>query len=331
MPMPYFGAQPGVGANLPSTQHIIFETEFRRRLRDLSVVDKITSKSWKGRFRNTGVQIRIPCLPLVKTNKRRPGDPVVYQDLKGSDEVFTIDRERDVAFHVEVEDNLFSPQNMESEINKEARAQFAEDRDTEFFADIYAKCNVHNQGSTAGVRHGTYDLGTATAPVYLYKTDGEAATAGGAAAHKFSATEFVTNLVATIEEWPGGSQGDLTVLMPTCVQNRLLNSELKYADRMGDAMSVLRKGVKYIGTIAGANILGCNQLPYWKASTSDSLPNRFMCLVVNSRAIEYIDEVIIDENLKDKDKYGNFYRTLGIYDWFARYPELFGYGICALG
>lgn len=119
--------------------------------------------------------------------------------------------------------------------------------------------------------------------------------------------------------------------MPTCVQNRLLNSELKYADRMGDAMSVLRKGVKYIGTIAGANILGCNQLPYWKASTSDSLPNRFMCLVVNSRAIEYVDEVIIDENLKDKDKYGNFYRTLGIYDWFARYPELFGYGVVALG
>ncbi len=331
MDMPYFGAKPGVGANFPSTQRIIFETEFRRRLRDLSVVDKITSKTWKGRFRNTGTQIRIPCLPLVKTNKRRPGDPVVYQDLKGSEEVFTINRERDVAFHVEVEDNIFAPQNLESAVNKEARAQFAEDRDMEFFADIYSKCNVHNCGNTAGVRHGAYDVGAATQPVYLYKTDGEAATAGGASSHKFSATEFVTNLVAMIEEWPGGSQGDLTILMPTCIQNRLLNSELKYADHMGDAMSVLRKGVKYIGTIAGANILGCNQLPYWKADVGSSLPQRFLCLVVNSQAIEYVDEVLIDENIKDKDQYGNFYRTLAIYDWFARYPELFGYGVVALG
>lgn len=327
--MPYFGEQPGVGANFPSTQHIIFETEFRRRLRDLSVIDKITSKTWKGRFRNAGAQIRIPCLPLVQTNKRKPGDPVAYQDLKGSEEVFTINRERDVAFHVEVEDNIFSPMNLESAVNKEARAQLAEDRDMEFFKDIYAKCHEKNQGNTAGVRYGAYDVGSSLQPVYLYKTDGEAATAGGAAAHKFSATEFVTNLVAMIEEWPGGSQGELTVLMPTCVQNRLLNSELKYADRMGDQMSVLRKGVKYLGDIAGAHIIGCNQLPYWAAS--GSLPNRFMCMVINSQAVEYVDEVIIDENIKDKDKYGNFYRTLAIYDWFARYPELFGYGVCALG
>jgi len=119
--MPYFGEQPGVGANFPSTQHVIFETEFRRRLRDLSVIDKITSKTWKGRFRNAGAQIRIPRLPLVQTNKRKPGDPVAYQDLNGSEEVFTINRERDVAFHVEVEDNIFSPMNLESAVNKEAR------------------------------------------------------------------------------------------------------------------------------------------------------------------------------------------------------------------
>lgn len=329
--MPTFMQQPGRGANFPSTQQIIFETEFRRRLRDLSVVDKITSKTWKGRFRNTGTEIRIPCLPLVKTNKRKPGDRVVYQNLKGADETFKIGRERDVAFHVEVEDNIFAPQNLDSVVNVEARSQLAEDKDLEFFADIYAKCHAANCGNAAGVRHAAYDVGSALAPVYLYKTDGEAASAGGAADHRFSATEFVSFLSAMIEEWPGGSQGELTVLMPTCIQNRLLNSELKYADRMGDQCSVLRKGVKYLGDIAGAHIIGCNQLPWWNADPTNKLPKRFCCMVVNSQAIEYVDEVIIDENLKDKDEYGFFYRTLSIYDWFARYPELFGYGVCALG
>lgn len=329
--MPYFGQQPGVGANFPSTQQIIFETEFRRRLRDLSVVDKVTSKTWKGRFRNTGTQIRIPCLPLVETHKRKPGDKVVYQELKGADETFTINRERDVAFHVQVEDNIFAPQNLESVVNKEARAQFSEDRDVEFFKDIYAKCHSANQGNDAGVRHGDYDLGTALAPVKLYKLDSEAASAGGAASHAFTATEFVTNLAAVIKEWPGGSQGELTILAPTCIQNRIINSELKYADHMGDQLSVLRKGVDYIGNIAGARIIGCNQLPWWRADSANSLPKRFMVMAINSQAIEYVDEVIIDENLKDKDQYGNFYRTLGIYDWFARYPELFGYAVVTLG
>lgn len=329
MSTPTFGAQPGVAGNFPSTQQLIFETEFRRRLRDLSVVDKITSKTWKGRFRNTGVQIRIPCLPLVETHRRRPGDPVRYQELKGSEEVFTINRERDVAFHVQVEDSLFAPQNLESAVNKEARAQFAEDRDVEFFNDIYAKCHECNCGNEAGVRHGDYDVGAATAPVWLYKTDGDANASDKE--HKCSATEFVANLAAMIKEWPGGKTGSLTVLVPTCIQNRLINSELKYADRMGDQMSVLRKGVDYVGEIAGATVLGCNQLPWWKADEGEGLPKRFLCLVVNSEAIEYVDEVVIDENIKDKDQYGNFYRTLGIYDWFARYPELFGYGVCAIG
>ena len=330
--IPYFGAQPGIGANFPGTQHIIFETEFRRRLRDLSIVSKITSQSWKGRFRNSGVQIEIPCLPLVKTHKRKPGDKVVYQNLKGAKETFTINRERDVAFHVEIEDNIFAPQNLDSVINKEAQAQMTEDKDYEFFADIPFKCHAANCGNAAGVRYGSYELGTAVAPVHLFKTDAECAAATVPDGHKkCTATEFVSRLVATVKQWPGGSQGELKVIVPSTLQQLLINSELKYADQMGDQMSVLRKGVDYIGDIAGASLIGCDQLPMWDGVSTSNLPMRHLCMVVNSKAIEYVDEVVFDENLKDKDQYGNFYRTLHIYDWFARYPELFGYGIVAIG
>lgn len=329
--IPTFQQQPGVKANFPGTQQIIFETEFRRRLRDLSIVSKITSSSWKGRFRKSGVQIEVPCLPLVKTHKRKQGDKVVYQNLKGSKETFTINRERDVAFHVDIEDEIFSPQNLESAVNKEAQAQLMEDTDYEFFADVPYKCNEHNTGNTAGVRYGTYQLGEATDPVHLFKTDSDVAAATGNF-KKCSATEYITRLVDTIKEWSGGSQGSLKVIVPSVIQHLLINSELKHADQMGDQLSVLRRGVDYIGDIAGASIIGCNQLPVWGATSGgEALPQRFMCMVVNSQAIEYTDEVVIDENLKDKDQYGNFYRTLHIYDWFARYPELFGYGIIAIG
>lgn len=327
--LPHFGQQPGTQAAFPSTQQIIFETEFRRRTRDLSLVDKITSHNWKGRFRSSGVELRRPVMPLLKSKKRKPGDPVVYQELQGKDEVFRITRERDLAYHIRVEDEMFCPQNLDSKMNKEAQAQFAEDRDMEFFADAPFKCHSLNTGNTAGVRSGTYELGTALNPLYIYKTDSEAAAARATKTHTASATEAITNMVAALEEWPGGSQGDVKVIVPTCIQNRLINSELKYANEMGDQSSVLRKGVKYIGDIAGANIMGCNQLPMW-AATGD-LPKRFLCMFLNTQAIEFIDEITIDENMKDKDQYGVFYRTLGIYDWFASYPELMGYAVIALG
>lgn len=259
--LPHFGQQPGAPAAFPSTQQIIFETEFRRRTRDLSLIDKLTSHNFKGRFRNSGFQIRRPVMPLLKSKKRRPGDPVVYQELQGKDEVFTINRERDIAFHIRIEDNLFCPQNLDSRMNKEAQAQFTEDRDLEFFADIPFKSHAANAGNAAGVRSGMYELGTATAPLYVYKTDAEAAAARATKTHTASATEAITNMVAALEEWPGGSMGEVKVVVPTCIQNRLINSELKYADAMGDQLSVLRKGVKYIGDVAGANIIGCNQMP----------------------------------------------------------------------
>lgn len=270
-------------------------------------------------------------MPLLKSKKRRPGDPVVYQELQGKDEVFTINRERDIAFHIRIEDNLFCPQNLDSKMNKEAQAQFTEDRDLEFFADIPFKSHAANAGNAAGIRSGMYELGTATAPLYIYKTDAEAAAARATKTHTASATEAITNMVAALEEWPGGSMGEVKVVVPTCIQNRLINSELKYADAMGDQLSVLRKGVKYIGDIAGANIIGCNQMPMWAEDSDNSLPKRFLCMFLNTQAIEFVDEITIDENMKDKDQYGMFYRSLGIYDWFASYPELMGYAVIALG
>lgn len=329
--LPYFGQQPGTQAAFPSTQQIIFETEFRRRTRDLSLIDKLTSHNFKGRFRNSGFQIRRPVMPLLKSKKRRPGDPVVYQELQGKDEVFTINRERDIAFHINVEDKLFCPQNLDSRMNREAQAQFTEDRDLEFFADIPFKSHTANCGNAAGIRSGMYELGTSTEPLYVYKTDSEAAAARATKTHTASATEAITNMVAALEEWPGGSMGEVKVVVPTCIQNRLINSELKYADRMGDQLSVLRKGIKYIGDVAGVNVIGCNQMPMWNEDTENDLPKRFLCMFLNTQAIEFVDEITIDENMKDKDQYGMFYRSLGIYDWFASYPELMGYAIIALG
>jgi len=317
-------------ANFPGTQAVIME-EWRARTRAASVLDKCSSTDWKGRFLHVGTTIERPVLPIIKVNDRKPGDLVKYQKLVGKSETFRINRELEVAYHIEIEDEAFSMKNLDSALNKEAHASLAERRDLKFFADAPYKCNALNCGNEAGVVSGAYDLGSALAPVKLFKTDTDARSAGGRASHCFTATEFMTFLTGALKEWPIAAQGDLRIVVPTVLQTLLINSELKYADAMGDSMSVLRKGTNYIGDIDGASIIGCNQLPMWRADVANSLPKRFLVMVLNTKAIQFVDEMIINEKMKDKDQYGYFYRTLNILDWMVDYPELMGYGIVTLG
>lgn len=313
--------QPGQAPNLPGTQAII-QDEWRRRVRAASVMDKCVSTDWKGRFKGVGTTIERPVLPLIKVNDRKRGDPVKYQDLKGASETFTINKMMDVAYHIDVEDDVFSMKNLESAANKEAQASMAEYRDLKFFADIFTKCDSANQGANAGVVSGLYNLGTASAPVSLKKLDSQVT-----GANDCTATEFMTRLTATLKEWPIAKEGDIRIVCHSWVKTQLINGELKYADHMGDQMSVLRKGTDYIGDIDGASIIGCDQLPMWGSGSE----KKFLVMAFNTKGVQFVDEFLINEKLKDKDQYGDFYRSMNIYDWFADYPELFAYGYVTKG
>ena len=87
--------------NFPATQHEIYETEFRKRFRDKSILSLVTNREWEGRFRKTGQTIHVPVLPLIHTNVTKPGEKIKYQEPKGAEETFTINRERYFAFKLE--------------------------------------------------------------------------------------------------------------------------------------------------------------------------------------------------------------------------------------
>ncbi len=106
--------------SFPSTQHVIYETEFKRRFRDKSILPMITNPSYKGRFKGKGTTIKVPILPIIETHKTRAGEGVKYQSPKGTDEEFTINRERYFGFSIEDEDKIFSAMALESPIITEA-------------------------------------------------------------------------------------------------------------------------------------------------------------------------------------------------------------------
>ena len=113
--------------NFPATQQEIYETTFKTRFRDKSILPRITNRNYEGKFRKKGTTINVPILPIIETHKTRVGEKVKYQEPKSASEKFTINRERYFAFKLEDEDKLFSALDLESPLITEANRQMAED------------------------------------------------------------------------------------------------------------------------------------------------------------------------------------------------------------
>lgn len=305
--------------NFPATQQEIYETTFKTRFRDKSILPRITNRNYEGKFRKKGTKINVPILPIIETHKTKVGEKVKYQEPKGASESFTINRERYFAFKMEDEDKIFSSMDLESPLITEANRQMAEDVEQEFLADIIYKVHPANTGVEAGIRSGSYNLGTGAAPVRLFKTE----TAMGASAGQL-APDYLVACINALNEMPGGLDTKPFVIIPTAVANVVQTSELKRADWMGDASSVMRKSVQFLGEINGAMIIVDNQLPMWRATSSKAAC--FAIFFGDSSAVAFADEARVKGKLESVEEWGEFHRSKMIYDWFTIYPERIGAG-----
>lgn len=318
---------PGGQPNFPATQQEIYETEFRKRFRDKSILPMITNRDWEGRFRKTGQTIHVPVLPLIHTNVTKPGEKVKYQEPKGAEETFTIGRERYFAFKLEDEDKIFSKLDLESPLIAEGTRQMSEDVEGEFFADVPSKVHVCNQGNAAGFKSASFDLGSASEPTFLYKTN--ALCADSPETHRNVAPDYIVSCINALNEMPGGLDTKPFVVVPVAVANAIQTSELKRADWMGDAESALRKSVRFLGELNGANVIVDNQIPMWRAS--GSTPAKYLVFFGDTSAVTFAEEARVKDKLQSVEEWGEFHRSKLIYDWFVRYPERIGCGYVSIG
>lgn len=309
--------------NFPATQQEIYETTFKTRFRDKCILPRITNRRYEGRFRKKGTTINVPILPIIETHKTVPGEKVKYQEPKGAKERFTINRERYFAFKMEDEDKIFSSMDLESPLINEANRQMAEDVEKEYLADVYGKCHECNTGTHAGIRSESFNIGSSVSPVRLWTTAAKQGTSAGAIA-----TDYIVSCVNVLNEMPGGLDTTPFVIVPTAVANLIQTSELKAANMMGDATSVMRKSVQFLGTLNGATIIVDNQLPLWRAAGGS--PAKFLVFFGDPSAVAFADEARVKNKMESVEEWGEFHRSKMIYDWFVTYPERIGAGFVTI-
>lgn len=304
----YFGANTADATypNLQGTQAPQLEKAFKKVLRDKSILSLITNRKYQGRFKGVGTEIDIPLMPEITINTAKYGDTMTYQTPQAGVEKFSINREYTCGLHFAEEDTKFAQFDVTSPIIAEAGQKMGEKIEEDFLSDILGKCHDKNHGATAGLKSGGYNLGSPTAPVTL-SVD--------------TIVGFLLGGINALREQPGGKMGSYRIVVPTIVGHYLQESKLEKADWMGDAQSVLRKDVQLLGSLGGADIIVSDKVPM--------TDGKYPILFVDTEAITFFEEVRISEKIKDKDIWGDFYRTKVICDWYALWPEKFGVGYLA--
>lgn len=315
----------GVKLNFPGTRATTVAKQFKKRLRDKSLLPEITT-IWGDKLEKGSTEYLIPVLPIIETYATKPGDKVKYQFPKSSMERFIIGRERAWGIHVEQEDKHFSAFDIESPLIQEALLSMNEAIETELLDDIPLKVASFNTGNTAGFISKNVQLGSATTPVTLYPDGVPDGTSNAA-----MPLRYLQRGVNSLRQYKGAS--NLTGLKIVCnvMVADALQADKRFikADGMGDSTSVIRGDVYSLGRISGADVYVSNALPIKSDASGNPI---YPVYFLDKSAIAYHDEMKVDDrNMTDIDYWGTFSRSKLVYDWFLQYPERLAVGYVKIG
>lgn len=313
----------GQQLSFPGTRHVTIAKQFKKRLRDKSLLPEITTNG-DIYFEKGSTEAVLPVLPIIETYATKPGDKAKYQLPKSSYERFIKGRERAWGLYFELEDKRFSAFDVEAPITQEAIAAMNDDKETELLTDIPLKVASFNTGNAAGFISQNVQLGEADDPVVLYDT--KAAADDSEETYKATSLRYFQRGVNSLRQFKGASTlTGLKIVCPVMVADALQADErFGKADGMGDTKSVIRGDVYTLGKISGADVYVSNALPVYSDKSGNPV---YPVYFLDKSAIVYTEDMVIDERqLTDIDYWGTFARSKLVYDWFLQYPERLAVG-----
>jgi len=284
------------------------------KFRDATFLSRICNRDYESKLVAGGDRITIRQRPNATTFKYRKGMIMPRQGYDTKSKTFYINRANAWRFNVnDIDKKLSDLDNWVGEWTDEFAKEESEVVEIEFLADIYSKCHALNRGLTAGAKGGEYDLGVTGTPLQIYK-------ATQTAAHKSSMIDAVASAAACLEEQPGGMGDSPWILIPVWASLMIQTGELKEASLSGDDVSLLRKGVRVLGSIAGFDVFTSNLL-----NTVTDTVKCWNCIFGDKKAITYADQVEKTEIKPDPDDFGMIHQSVHVYDWDAIQTTRFGH------
>ena len=172
--------------------------------------------------------------------------------------------------------------------------------DTDVLAGMLADISAANQGTTAGVRSGLFNLGSATAAV---------------ASTTSTVVDQVLSLGTVLDEQNVPEQGRFLVAPPWFI-NKLKRSELRQAYMTGDGTSPLRNGM--VGMIDRFTVYSSNLL----STGTDTGSNVYTNIIAGHKvATTFASQMTKMENIRGESSFAQQVRGLQVYGYKVVKPE----------
>lgn len=241
--VPAAAGYPQYSGNL---SHPIISQELIERFYQTSIFGEISTTEYLGELTKGGDQITFWREPTVVVRDYVKGGVIQHDTLDTEPVTLVIDKAKTFSLKI---DKIDEKQMQMWDVLKAAFMQnasrtMADMIDGEILGSVYADVDSANQGATAGVVSGDYNLGATGAPV--------AVTAS-------NVVEVFTSLHGVLNEAAIPREGRFIVI-PSLIETVLLNSDLKAAYLTGMAESPMLNG-KLPNTIAGFDVYITDRVP----------------------------------------------------------------------
>lgn len=181
----------------------------------------------------------------------------------------------------------------------------AETIDTDVLQNTYSSASSDNIGATAGVDSGGYDLGAATAPELLTKTN---------------ILDYIVDCNSVLDE-QSVPETERWMILPPIFTNLIKKSDLKDASLTGDDTSIIRNG--NIGKIDDMTIYKSRHL--YSVTDGGTSNTCWYCLFGHPLAISFAEQ-LTKVRIKESEKtFGSLLSGLHVYGYDVTKAEGLGY------
>lgn len=268
-----------------------------------------------------GDKIIIHTAPTITVSNYVVGGGVNYQVPTPDVQELVIDKGKYFAFQInDVLEYQAKPDLMDM-FASDAAEQMRVAIDSNVIYNTFSQCAAANRGANAGVKSGSYDMGTDTAPIALTAAN---------------VVQKVLELASILDE-QNVPDSDRWLVIDPATRALLFQSELAKVYATGDTTSPVRNGK--IGTIDRFTVYVSNQLPRGNAGSgpaaawisgdgtensiapSGTLAKRKAIIAGHKSAIAFASQITKMETVRNPNDFGDFIRSLNVYGFKVVKPE----------
>ncbi len=297
MAFPVAGSTPQLSGSV--VPNVLWSTRLLVKFYAATVLGEIANTEYEGEISDYGDSVTIRTTPDIVISNYSKGQNLNTQRPEPSTIDLKIDQGRYWQFVADDVDKLQSDYDFIDDWANDASMQLKINIDTTILGTIYADAHAANQGSSAGAKSGSINLGTTGAPVKIDKTN---------------IVDKIVDVRTVLKE-QNVPESDMFIILPPAMCARILKSDLKDASLSGDGTSILRNG--RVGMVAGMTVYESNLL----STTVDSGTTVTNIIAGQKSGLTFASQLVKNETLKAESTFGTLVRGLQVFGYKVVKPE----------